>query len=335
LARDPQNQCGRDPSLGFGRTLATKANHHYIPQFYLRGFSAGFGRQAQVFVFDSDTKKSFTTLVRNIGSKRHFNRVEARGVGPNHLEDGMAEIEAEIAPHLQQVIEAKAFPSPEHFNSIMNLMALLSVRNPRLRRNISDFHRRVVEGIMSVSVSSKEIWESQTKKMRDRGVPVREGVTYEDMKRFHHEKNYEIVIDQTHLIGLELEMVKPVLKQLSHRSWCFAAAPKDHQFITCDDPTVLSWNEKVKQPNPYSPGHGLQNTIVSFTLSPELALVGLFADLPERSNYFPDQVTALNTAVARHSRNQIYARDGNFMLHLKERSNVRGSDLPRVFLGRS
>lgn len=122
-----------------------------------------------MFVFDSDTKKSFTTLVRNIGSKRHFNKVEAHDVSPNHLEDGMAEIEAEIAPHLQQVIEAKAFPSPEHFNSIMNLMGLLSVRNPCLRGIVSDFHRDIVERIMNISVSSKEIWESQPNKCATAG----------------------------------------------------------------------------------------------------------------------------------------------------------------------
>ncbi len=286
-------------------------------------------------MFDSDTKKSFTTLVRNIGSKRNFNKVEAHGVDPNHVEDGMAEIEAEIAPHLQQVIEAKAFPSLEHFNSTMNLMAFLSARNPRLRGNLSDFHKRVVDGMMRLSLTSKEIWSSQIKRMRDSGLPVKEDVSYEDMKRFHKEKNYEIIVDQTYMIGLELGMVEPVLEQLSRRSWCFAAAPKDHQFITCDDPTVLVWNESVKQPNPYSPGHGLQNTIVILTLSPNLALVGLFADQPERSNYSHEQVTALNTDVAQHSRNQIYARDDNFLLHLKARSNVRGSDLPREFLRRT
>ena len=171
--------------------------------------------------------------------------------------------------------------------------------------------------------------------MRDKGYPVTDGITYEDMKRFHKEKNYEVDIDQTYLIGLELKMVEPVLKQLARRSWCFAIAPEDNQFITCDDPTVLSWNEKVNQPNPYSPGHGLQNTIVIFALSPELALIGLFSDQPERLNFFPEQVTALNTSIAQHSHNQIYARDGNFLLHLKARSNVRGSDLPSAFLRRT
>ena len=284
-----------------------------------------------MFVFDSNTKKSFTTLVRNIGSKRYFNRVKAYGVDPNHLEDAMAKIEGDIAPHLQQVIDAKAFPSQEHFGSIMTLIALLSVRNPRLRGVMTDFHRNIVERVMDVSVSSKETWESQIKKMHDSGKPIKKGVTYEEMKRFHEEKNYDVVIDQTYLIDRELKMVEPVLEHLSHRSWCFARAPKGYQFITCDDPTILRWTAKVQQPSAYSPGHGLQNTYVIFTLSPELTLVGMFEEMPKELNYSPDQVTAINTAVAQQSQKQIYARDGNFLVNIKDRLNVRGSDLPTVF----
>jgi hypothetical protein len=313
--------------------LANKSNHHYIPQFYLRGFSAGTGRQAQVFVFDSGTKKSFTTLIRNIGSRRNFNRVEAEGVGPNSIEDAIAKTEGDIAPFLQQIIKAQAFQTAEHFNSVLNLMALMSVRNPRLRSSLSDFHKEIAERIMGISVSKREIWESQIEQMRKSGVPLMESVTYEDMKRFHEEKRYEILIDQTHLINLELKMVEPVLEQLSRRSWCFVCSPKNHQFITCDDPTVLSWTEKVRHPNPWSPGHGLKNTVVMFALSPELALVGLFEKIPKKIDYQPEQVAAFNAAVARQSRNQIYARDGGFMIQLKGRQFVRGDDLPRVFSG--
>jgi hypothetical protein len=311
--------------------MATKANHHYIPQFYLRNFSVGIGRQAQVFVFDSKTKKSFTTLVRNIGSRRNFNRVEAHDVGPNHIEDAMSEIETVIAPHLRQVIEAQSFPSSEHFDSIMSLMAFLSVRNPRLRGKLSDFHKDVVDRIMSLSVSTKEIWESQIKQMRESGVTIKRDIPYEEMKRFHDERNYEIAVDQTHLIGLELKMVEPVLKELSRRKWCFARASEGQPFITCDDPVVLSWTEMIKQPNPWPPGHGLQNTIVMFTLAPELALIGLFESQPDKLALRPEQVVALNTAVARHSEHQIYARDSNFMLRIKNDKLVRGGELTSIF----
>ncbi|UZF95009.1 DUF4238 domain-containing protein [Bosea sp. NBC_00550] len=96
--------------------MAEKANHHFIPQFYLRNFSPpGDRRQAKVFCFDQSTRKTFETLVRNVGSRRHFFRIDVEGYDPNHIEDGMAKIEGEISPHLAEAIETKSFPSDAHF----------------------------------------------------------------------------------------------------------------------------------------------------------------------------------------------------------------------------
>ncbi|TIL19856.1 MAG: DUF4238 domain-containing protein [Mesorhizobium sp.] len=79
--------------------MSDTVNHHFIPQFYLRGFSDSVDRRkSQVFVFDQSTKKSFRTLVRNIGARRNFFRIDVEGFHPNHVEDGIAEIESEIAP---------------------------------------------------------------------------------------------------------------------------------------------------------------------------------------------------------------------------------------------
>lgn len=116
-------------------------NHHFISQFYFRGFSDAVDeRKAQVFVFDRSTKKSFRTLVRNIGASRKSFRIEAEEFYPNHVDDGMAEIEGEIAPRLAEVIETKSFPSDDHFTSVMLLMGNVAVRNPRFRSMLEDFH---------------------------------------------------------------------------------------------------------------------------------------------------------------------------------------------------
>ncbi|GAB5433169.1 MAG: DUF4238 domain-containing protein [Epibacterium sp.] len=310
--------------------MATKANHHFIPQFYLRGFADGVGRKARVFTFDSDTKSIFKTLVRNVGSRRHFFRVEADGVDPNYVEDAMAEIECEIASHLAEVIEAKSFPTSEHFNSVMNLLANVSVRNPRLRDNMSEFHKDIVQWMAHLSLSSKEVWESQVDQMREEGVPLKEDVSYEDMKNFIESTDYEIVIDQTYLIGLELQMIEPVLECSARRYWCFVTAPEGHQYICSDDPVVLSWTDD-RGAGPYSPGHGVGGTLVTFPLSPELLLMGTFEELPEHLEHAPFQVLAVNSRTARYSTKQIYARDGSFMIDLPDRSKVRGEDLPRFF----
>lgn len=320
----------RSAPLNCRLRLATKANHHFIPQFYLRGFADGIGRKARVFTFDSGTKSSFTTLVRNVGSRRHFFRVEANGVDPNAVEDAMSEIEAQFAVHLSEVIEAKAFPTPEHFSSVMNILANISVRNPRLRALMEGFHKDIAERISSIMLSSKERWEVQTQKMRDDGYPINDDISYEEMKEFHESKKYDIIIDQTYLIGMEIKMLDPVLQCAARRNWCFVSAPEGCQYICSDDPVVLSWIDESRK-GPYPPGHGLKGTMVLFPLSSNLLLVGTFEELSEQMVHAPSQVVAANTNIARYSTKQIYARDGSFLINLPDRENVKGEDLPKFY----
>lgn len=310
--------------------MGVKANHHYVPQFYLRGFATGVGRKARVFTFDSETREAFTTLVRNVGSKRHFNRIDAEGRDPNYVEDALAEIEGEISAHLSQVIAARAFPSDEHFNSVMNLIAQASVRNPRLRGVMEKFHKDIAQTTMNLVMSSKEIWETQTKKMRDDGYPVNDDVSYEDSRKFLEEGNYDILIDQTHLIATELEMLPTVLETLANRNWCFATADSENHYICSDDPVALSWTNELDGGR-MSPGHGLKGTSILFPLSSDLLLIGAFENLPGRVEHDDSQVTVANTRIARHSTKQIYARDGLFRLHLKDQRDVKGEDLPKIY----
>ncbi len=309
--------------------MAEKANHHYVPQLYLRNFADGFGRKARVFTFDSSTNEAFKTSVRNVASKRHFNRVEIVGVDPNYLEDGLAEMEGELAPFLAEVVAEKRFRTPEHFNWTMNLAAQLSVRNPRMRGQLEKFHKDVAEGIASLSVSTREIWESQLRQMQKAGEAVNTKVTYEQAKKFHDDKNYEIAIDQTHLIGLEMKMVEKVLTELGHRNWCFVSPPDDHIFITCDDPVVLSWKDQ-KGRGFYGPGHGLMDTLITFPLSSDLLLLGTFENLPPVMNYDALQVADANTHVARYSTKQIYARSGDFNVHMPTKFFASGNELPTL-----
>lgn len=152
--------------------MGAKANHHYVPQFYLRNFADGVGRQARVTFFDEETGRLEHTLVRNVGSKRYFNRVEAEGQDPDYLENALAELESEISGPFSEVIEAREFPSDEHFSYVMNLAALLSVRNPHTRGQMERFHKAVAEKTLGGLTSWKEIWDHQTPKMREDGLEL-------------------------------------------------------------------------------------------------------------------------------------------------------------------
>jgi hypothetical protein len=307
--------------------MSDTVNHHFIPQFYLRGFSdAADKRKAQVFVFDQSTRKSFRTLVRNIGARRNFFRIEAEGFDPNHVEDGMAEIEGEIAPRLAEVVETKSFPSDDHFTSVMLLMGNVAVRNPRFRSMLEDLHIKIASGMMRMSLQDKHRYHDSIRQAREGGAPIRDDISYEDMKAFIDRGNYKIAIDQTYLIGLELDAVPTVVGQLARRNWSFASAPAGSTFTTCDDPVVLAWADG-KDRGPYSPGFGLEGTIVMFPLSPELALIGLFTRQPPNRSFRRDQVADINTSMAKNATKQLYSRDGEFELHIRTEPYTRGKDL--------
>ncbi len=165
--------------------MAEKVNHHFIPQFYLRNFSGSFDkRKAKVFCYDQSTQKTFETLVRNVGSRRHFFRIDIEGFDPNYIENGMADIEGVISTHLAESIAAKRFPSDDHFSSVMLLMANMAVRNPRFRRMTEEFHIKVVHGMIGMILKDKERYEDFIEQARLNGVPIRNDIKYEEMKAF-------------------------------------------------------------------------------------------------------------------------------------------------------
>ncbi|MGR3466099.1 DUF4238 domain-containing protein [Limimaricola sp.] len=170
--------------------------------------------------------------------------------------------------------------------------------------------------------------------MRDDGHPVNDSLTYQDMRDFYARKGFEVKVDQTHLIGMELKMMEPILDCLERRNWCFASAPKGHRFICSDDPVILSWLDEGDK-GPYPPGFGLSETIVMFPLSDDLLLVGMFEDVRGRVDYDPDQVAATNTQILQYSTKQIYAKGEDFHLLSGVGELVNGPDVLKKIGGRS
>lgn len=310
--------------------MAEKVNHHFVPQFYLRGFAEGLGRRARIFVFDSDTRKAFKTSVRNVGSKRNFNRIEAEGFDPNHVEDALSIAESDLAKILSETVESRTFLSSEHRESLMYFAGLLAVRTPERRAHFDGLKKQIIERISHMLFTNEEIWNSQMTKMAADGVPIDSDITFQEMKKFHEEGRYELIIDQTNSIGHEFKMAEEVSELLSKRNWSFVYHQSESQFITSNNPLVLSWKAEVKE-TIYSPGFGLQETIVTLPLSSQVMLMGTFEEMPSLIEYDAKRVTNANTHAARHSTKQIFARDGLFRLDLRDRTDVQGRDLPKLY----
>src|SRR5690606_4026436 len=109
----------------------------------------------------------FETNPRNVGAVRDFNRVEIEGIEPDAIEKGFAATEGRIAKAIQQLCVSKDF-SGDCKLAVVNLIALLSVRSPEMRENMRGFQEKVANIVMGAMVSSKEMWEGQTARMKEK-----------------------------------------------------------------------------------------------------------------------------------------------------------------------
>lgn len=298
-----------------GRTtkLAEAHNHHYVPQGYLRFFADGVSRKARVEVVDLEKLTQFRTLVRNVAAQRDFNRLDdIEGVDPNALEEGYGHLESSAAAAIKRVGETLTFEGDDKM-IILNLMALLIIRNPRMRDNLSDFMSRLYKMTGEVMVSRKEIWESTKRQMQEAGHPVREGVTYEQMRDFIKGGEYEIVTNRLVHIRLELETLEKIIHILFERKWRLSVLPDAvMDLVTCDHPVCLVSTIKRPEGLMGTLGYGLKNTAVVFPLTRRLALWGTFEGQEEVKECDALQAALYNSHVLRNAERQIYFYDQNF-----------------------
>lgn len=292
-------------------------HHHYLPQCYLRGFTKGGGKKSKLVVVEGPERKIFETTPRNVGGVRDFNTIKVEGVEPDVLEGELAKFESKAAYSIKQIEENPQifFDDNDHYENIINLIALIATRNPTTRSQFEKFHIDIIEKIQSMTYASKERYEASINKMKEDSYELDESLTYEDMKKFVESKQYKISIANEWHIGLELKMIGSLLPFLYGRNWrLFVASADTGVFVTCDYPVVLVWKEPDKIPPFYrnSPGFGMKNTEVTFPLTKKIALVGDFENEP--GIFAPPEllIAAMNTKTIAYSRRQVYSPKKNF-----------------------
>ncbi len=313
-------------------TKSTEArNHHWVPQCYLKGFAKSRSKNAKLFVVDLVERKTFATIPRNVASGRDFNRIEVPGVAPNQIESDFAKFEGLVAHALDRMDDTKRFGNAEDHNLILNLIALLSARNPRMRENSRSVRERVAKIAMSMTLSSKERYESSFKKAaRDGFVDAESDITYEAMREFVERGEYTFSVSTTSHVDQELKLVNTILPLLGARTWMLITAPQGAGgFVTTDHPVVLAWSEKKDRGIFSSPGFALRGTEVIFAVSHDLVMVGSFEGRNGVIEATADVVAQINGIIAGHSERQIYAKDDRFRFAIGTGEIRRGADILR------
>jgi len=288
-------------------------NHHFLPQGYLRQFSDSGNRQGRVHVFDLTSGKTFCTNPRNVAARKDFNRVELDGQPPDFLETQLAGLEDKAVSVIREMTQSDQLPRNEDLVWVINLIALLLVRNPRARESLRRAKVQTAKIIGQMLVTDQRVYENHMRGARESGYIAGEGVPFERMKTFVEGGEYTIEVEQHALIRTEMSAFDGVLNTIGRRFWSLLSATKDApDFVTCDHPVTTVYKDRTRS-GPI--GVGLPHTELVFPIGPRHALYSVFEDpfkpvVPINSR----GVAAINARVVAHAERQVFSRTPTFKL---------------------
>lgn len=310
--------------------------HHYIPQCYLRSFLPAGQKKRMLTVLDLHERRSYVTGTRNVGGVRDFNRIEAESVPPDSLESDLSHFETMAADALRTVSEKQSLADGHALLVLVNLIALMAIRNPQVRKNWSNSLAQLSRLMIHATLATKQRWEHAMRAIKARGISVDDSITYEAMRDFVKSGEYEIETPTETHIFYEFHGIDAVLPFLVNRLWSLiTTSDSTGSFITCDRPVGVWWKTPEQIPPPFrdSPGFGMKGTIVVFPISSHMLMTGEFEEtdrvfladavLPASE----ELVAHMNSQIIRFAVRWVYAPDLSFKIVDKAGRMRLGSDL--------
>lgn len=286
--------------------------HHFIPVFYLAGFTDSGKRKGKIWGLDKTTGKQWPTRPENIAKKRDAYRIDLDGVPPDAIEKALGDFEGKAAHAVRQIKSDLTLPKEDGYAILVNLVALMTARVPRMRSTIADFIDRVSKKIMAEQFASKERFEALRERMRCDGINFPEETTYEDMQSLVEGGEYTVDLDQNWHVQTFLENVDTLIKLLWPRKWSlFVVEDGQGDLICSDSPVTLTSDEPA--PPILGVGYGMANTEVVLPLTKKLALLARFEGEPCVQKIDRTMVARLNTRTLLYADRFLYTPDKDFI----------------------
>ncbi len=305
--------------------------HHYLPQFYLAGFTQNGRQDGRLYVLDRSEKTQRPSTPKNTAHQRDYHAVDlGPRVGRMGVETALATVEGQQAAVLRRVLDEQHLP-PEDDKAIADLMAfvaLMSVRIPRFRKFVSELIDRAEKAQARVMFAS-EVGRASFRAGIDAILPTLEPMKRREVEDFLADdpdlaKMVEFVNSDSYRIGYGrdeqdrtwnvqtmLRMWIVLIPVLVERQWSLWLVSDDGPDLVCSDsPVYLGWRKQVG--GPYSPGFGIPETIVTVPLSRRVALVGVFEPLPKRREIGKAEVARLNLSTVMYG-STVYSAEPDFV----------------------
>lgn len=256
--------------------MSEPRKHHYLPQFYLRGFSAN-GRS--IFQIEKRGGRAYVSSIRDTAAIRDYHELDTEEAeDPSVIEKRLAQIEAQLAEALARAIQC-GVTTPETHNLLIQLVALLRVRVPAFKAGIEAYLQNVVRSVGLMMERKGEL------------PPPPKG--FEDVCRM---ENLSITISNWKLLEFMFRIAadRRLFDILAAMRPTILRAPREAFFLTCDQPVAI-FHPTASPTDVYGVGFAHAETQVSVPLSSGvLLLLSWGTESPADRHATADEVVEFN-----------------------------------------
>lgn len=262
--------------------------HHYLPQFYLRGFSQD---QRSIFQIDRSTGRNYSCQIKDTAAIRDFHEIDADGVeDPLSLEKHLAKVESELAEYLRVFLK-DGISNSTALEEVIGMLSMLRMRVPAVKQHI--------EQSMAANIRA-------TAEILERAGQLPEPPPgLEDILRVD---NLEVSVMNWKCLEIMFDMAASpdILNILRQMRVTLYRSTGEEFFVTCDQPVALL-HPTIRANNPYGVGPALKGVEISFPLSSS-GLIKLDHESGPHSEKIPtaDEVKEFNRRTIVMAQNYIF-----------------------------
>lgn len=306
--------------------------NHYVPKFYLAGFTKSGKLDGDLYVLDQRQRKRWGPVrPANTARQHDFYAIDARpDADPIVIERALGDIEAKCSTVVHSVIKRKELPTGTDRDILLNFVALMAVRVPAIRNAVSGVIDNVMKHLTRTMLKSEEGWQRFNRACE--GSDKKDDLTHEEMKASVDGDEYTVNLDRSWHVGMMLELGSKLVLSLAQRNWSIWIAEDDAPDLICSDkPVCLTWY--TSQPPPLPPGFDLRGTAVIMPINRNIAISGTFEDQPPKSTLDKHDVATVNRSTREYA-SQIYSSEAEFLWAMTDERVGSASDLMEMLVGR-
>jgi len=240
---------------------------HYIPKFYLKGFT---DKQGKLWVCEK-FKSIRESKPKSEAHRPDYYTHAEEGLRDETAEDTLEEIESRAAPIMRKMANPEFAPSPEQMGHVYLFVAFMFARVPSWREYLDKLlSQHVREEQLNTAKDKEKFYKVCFDAEQDAGKPL--GMDYEEMRQYVLAGDYEIVQGSTAFnLGSMFQSALNVAQELQKFGYEVLYSPVGEFFVTSDSPVFTVQPDGAGQAS-FGMGFGREGVEVYFALNKRACL---------------------------------------------------------------